>query len=690
MWTLEIPSLVHKNQQKGSALIVVTLMLVLSMVAGLTFMNRSVNLLEMTGLQSDSRAVEKLILSAQEIAEDRLDRVADGMMLSGKLQYVGGPTLETFNNISATYVDNPNEFLADLIATQALSPTGAPISGHEFGTSNASNPFSTAFPITWTDPDLSDGEYYEVKYTFTPTDMFTQVSPQVLRFEYEYRVQTRAYGQKRFQSSSAEDTGIISVLVQGAPFSQYSLFMNSMLNQNGSTLVFAGGNTSAQIQEVYGGPVHVNQKANFYGHPVFLDRFTSGTAETTWTNYNVANYSCCAQFLGGKQGGVPTISMPTQIFNVQRLAAGDTSLNAATNNNTVTDAELRNYFANHATGSLAAGATPPPDEIYIPTDGSGTPKPKGGIFVQGDAKITLNVAQGMSDFPASQWPQIAASDQTCKFQKIAIQHLSSGINSRDIYVADEPCNKTYIFDATAGGSPVILDGRINGNLHVNGKIDALGGESRTRPAIAQDFSYTISAKKDVRIINDIQYEDAKYVSVASDGTLGSTYVADPRGELGSSGILPTAERLTAKIDPDSQTVLGIISTHRNIYLHINAPSNINLHAALFAGNSAAYDAGTGLGCGTASASKQGCGFGYEGWNSETGKGNIKFFGSLSEFKDQTTGVLSSPPKGYGSLFFYDARLKQTITPPAFPITDTPQVYARVLPYKTWRIAKNGN
>jgi hypothetical protein len=383
--------------------------------------------------------------------------------------------------------------------------------------------------------------------------------------------------------------------------------------------------------------------------------------------------------------------MPTQLFNTMRLAAGDTSTTAATNNNTVSNAELNGFLAVHATGTVSAGSTPPADGVYVPIDNASSKNPTGGIYVQGDARIQMNVVQGSSDFNATQWAQMGASHQTCKFQKLSISSLTSGVHSRDIYIADDPCDVTYVYDATdTSQTPAVLNGRINGNIYVSGKIDELGGASRTRPAVATDFGLTITAKKDVRIINDLQYEDSTYVTVAADGTEGTSTVATPTGAYGGSGIAPTAQDLAPKIPADSQTVLGIISTDRNVYLHMNAPANINLHAAIFAGNSAAYSSSTGLGCGAAGANTQGCGFGYEGWNTNTGMGAIKFLGSLSEYKDQTTGVLSSPPKGYASRYFYDVRLRSSITPPAFPVTTTPQAYGSVRPFRTWRISQSGS
>ncbi len=671
-----------RSSSRGSAIVTVVLIVGLLMVASLAFLKRSSNFLSMGKLHKEAISVELQLNDAQVRAKNKLKRAVDGIILSGKLRFVNGPTYETFNNISNQYASNSLSFLQGLVKQQAYSGSGTLNSAHEFSN------FDTAFPTSWTDLDTNDGQYFEVKYTFTPISMYSQNSPALLRFDYEYRIQARAYGQESFQKLESDDAGEISVELSGASFSQWTVFMNSMRNQNGSLLVFAGGNTSAQIQEVYAGPVHVNSTPYFYGHPVFTDVFTSTAATSSWVNYNVSGYSCCADFQGGSQGSVASISMPTQIFNTLRLAAGDTSNNAATNNTTVTNAELRGFLATHATGTVSSGSTALPGGIYIPVDNSTSLNPTGGIYVEGDAKVKMNVVQGSTDFNSTQWSQMQTAHKSCKFQKISVTSMTSGVAARDVYIADDPCDVTYVYNATTpASSPVVLNGRINGNLHVNGKIDELGGESRTRPAIATDFGFTVSAQKDVRIINDLQYEDVSYVTQAADGTQGSTTVADAYGSVGGSGISPTAQDIAPKISSDSHTILGIVSVSRNVMIHTSAPANINIQGAIFAGNSAAYNSSTGLGCGSSGANTQGCGFGYEAYSTATGMGAIKFLGSLAEYKDQTTGVLASPPRGYASRFYYDTRFRQKLMPPAFPISDSPNATAVIRPYKTFRISK---
>src|SRR5690606_5106149 len=98
--------------------------------------------------------------------------------------------------------------------------------------------------------------------------------------------------------------------------------------------------------------------------------------------------------------------------------------------------------------------------------------------------------------------------------------------------------------------------------------------------------------------------------------------------------MPTDKNVSPTISSESMTVLGVTSTHGNVMIHVNAPNNLNIHAAIYAGNDDAYDSATETGCGS---THPGCGFGYEGADTLTGKGSLKLLGSVSEFRPQTIG-----------------------------------------------------
>ncbi len=673
----------NKNNlsETGNAILIVVIFLMVAMVGGVAFLKKTGLSLGITGFHTDAVDARYQMEAAYEIEQAKLNRGIDNIVFDGRLALLtNNSSIESFDGISDTYTTNKTaalQFLKDIVKSEAMSLGGSLNESHEFAD------FDSAFPTTWTDPDPTDNQYYEIKYSFYPLIPTVQSNPNEITFEYEYQLSVRAYGQHKFSTSTAEDAGVISVLITGAPFSTWAVFRDRTQNQNGSNLNFIGGNTSAQLKDVFNGKVHTNQRPYFYGHPVFNSKFTSAAAENTWVQSSSSSYSCCATFNEGKQGSVESISLPTVIFNTARLAAGDPSNNAGTNNTAMTGTELVGYLTEYAGGTIPDGTTNLADGIYVPITNQASKYAKGGVYVKGDARVTMDVVQGSGDFSGSQWSKIQGGHQSCKFQKVSIDSLASGANTytRDIYIGDDPCEVTYVFNAEdAASDPVLVDGRINGNVHVEGAIDRLGGASRTRPSVATDFSMTISAVKDVRIHNDLQYEDAEYVAINSDGSQGSETVADPKGITGD----PTQAELAAVMDDHSLTVLGIVSTQRNVVVHTDAPSHINLHGAIFAGNSAAYNAGTGLGCGS---TNPGCGFGYEGWNTVTGKGTLKLFGSVSEYRNQTLGVSYSNPTGYSKRYTYDSRMTSSITPPGFPISTQVFAQTEVKPFKIWRISR---
>src|SRR5207253_7483132 len=116
----------------------------------------------------------------------------------------------------------------------------------------------------------------------------------------------------------------------------------------------------------------------------------------------------------------------------------------------------------------------------------------------------------------------------------------------------------------------------------------------------------------------------------------------------------TSQFVAPVVSSTSQTVLGIISTQKSVYVHVDAPSNLNLHASIYAGNSATYDIASDSGCGI--GSNGGCGFGVQGWNTKLGAGALKLFGGIAEYQSQTTGSIALGGTGYRRQYTYDTRL----------------------------------
>jgi hypothetical protein len=675
-----------QKTKRGSAIVLSFGLIVLMLGISIAFLKRAQIGSVLHTVFLDSKQSELQLNSAIESGRAKLRRGIESFKLEGKLPFFpSGPTSESFTHLSNTYATNASTammFLKHAIEQQAMNDNGSKSSTHEFYN------FDTAFPTEWTDPDETDDEYFQYKFTITARTPTTQTSPfNQAEFEYFYHFEARGYGKMTYSQSAAQESGYFSLVLSTAPFSHYALFRSQNSNASGMILVFAGGDSAAEIQDVYEGPVHSNSRPFFYGHPNFLDTFSSIVSKDEWWQGTGSGYSGEANFEGAKQGLVAEIELPTQMGNAIRLAAGDPSSSAATTTSSPTASDLASWMSQHALGSLSGNSLP--QGVYIPIDNQGSKLPTGGIYVEGDARIQMNVVQGASDFNTEYWNNMTSSQKSCRFQKMEIEPMNVAVTPRDVFIGGAGCDQTLIFNPSSPSSaPIVLNGRPTGSVYLNGNLDEIGGESRTRPAIMTDFQFNIVAKGDIRIRNDIQYEDAQYVQLNPDGSKADVIVARPTGAYAGSGIEPTTANLAAVIDPESTTVLGLVSTHRSIYVHQDAPSNINIHAAIYAGNSNAFDSSTGLGCGSAEATKKGCGFGYELWDTSSNMGTIKLFGSLTEYRGQTLGRTTSPATGYSRRFTYDNRFLEDLVPLGFPISNRLQSFPTFEVFRTLRLGEN--
>lgn len=677
-----------RQNTRGSSLLLVVMLIATVLVLTIGFLKRSSIISQLVTMSFDRMDANYQMEAALETSKHSFDQAIDSIELTGKLGYFNtttpGWSSEDFTSISQAYGQNTAgglRFLKDLVVSEALRADNTLDPNHPYRN------FDQAFPTTWFAPSISNAPGTQARYSFrslTPSIRINATNQifNTINFDYEYRIEARALGRKEASEIRAEESGLLTIRLAGAPFSEWAVFRDQTASQTGADLYFAGG----QIEEVFNGKVHTNSRPNFLGHPRFKGLFTSSRPESDWNYRTDSGYGGSPYFDGGKNV-VASVAMPSVIFNTARLAAGDTNPNAAINTDEPSTAELVGFLRNHALGQISGNPTSVSAGVYIPTDSSPSHFPTGGIYVQGDARIAMDVVRDQAAFSNPyQYQHLNPSDQHCKFQKIQIDSLTSGVPTRDIYIGEGACNVTYIFNADdSASSPTVLPSRLNGNLHVNGSIDQLGGASRTRPAVAQDFGLTISATKDVRIYNDLQYEDAEYLQLDNQNQPTGEPVATPSGELNHSGYNPTSPNMAARISEDSKTLLGIISIKRNVIIHNDAPANLNLHASVYAGNASAYDSSTGYGCGTTSA---GCGFGYEGYENVTGKGNLKLLGSVSEYRSQTVGRALREPTGYARRYFYDTRLLQKLSPPGFPVSSRVQVYILKRPFKSFRMAQS--
>lgn len=372
----------------------------------------------------------------------------------------------------------------------------------------------------------------------------------------------------------------------------------------------------------YDGPVQINKNWRFAGSPNF--KMGAKTAAKTvemwncntskWQGVSTQSNGCTTPNWNGfgMQYQVPAIELPTNSFSQARAALGKD----ATNTSPLSNSDRCSYLNVSCSGNNA-----PPQGVYLPDSG--------GIYVQGDASVTLSVLNGKQVYTIKQGLSVT------------------------VLTVTYPNGPTIMLKPD--GITLTLAGRVpNGQLYVEGMVTSLSGPPRTGtlpnplpgnsavpaqipPAIASDTKLNIAAASDILVQGDL------------------TYQTNPIG------------------NPGAQNVLGLIAGSGDIRVGTAAPKDIYIHAALLAGN----------------ASK---GFKVDNYNSGAPRGSIHTLGSLAESVDPPRGVGSidkngnvSIVNGYGDDFHFDPRFTNgTMAPPFFPGTTAFSVQTALPTQRNWQ------
>jgi hypothetical protein len=394
-----------------------------------------------------------------------------------------------------------------------------------------------------------------------------------------------------------------------------------------------------------------------------------------------------------------------QLGNIIRSSVGDQAPNALQDpdesgiDNMYLRQELQYYQAPGGSSVLTPGSADLPDDIYIPVTGSSAIK--GGAYVSGNIDhLGFDVlSSGDTGANVTHFNEMAGFLSGCdKFQKITIEQATK---KKEIYSTAKECSesKTFVFDL-GSSTPSVLEGRFEGNIYSSGGNERMGAEtvattpdSATRPAIAKDYKITVGSNLTTKISNHLEYEDSVYVSTNSEGdpeydphyfnyhgvVKASDVVSNPYNEeLNAQGKRKTSGDVQALMPRDSRTMLGIVSA-ANVMLKYepiagspvdgqnNAPTNLNLHASVFAASTRNVGAGP---CSrpVIAPNNVDCGFGYEAIDLEVmgsppgsnipHRGNLKVLGTIIENRHQGTFWRNpgNPDGGYRMRLTYDRRL----------------------------------
>ncbi|MFB3819224.1 MAG: DUF4900 domain-containing protein [Candidatus Methylomirabilales bacterium] len=315
-------------------------------------------------------------------------------------------------------------------------------------------------------------------------------SGSTLGFVFQYRYDITGTGTQGSLTRQVNLRGPFSIQVMATSFAQYALFTNAQTNAAGSTVWFTDRTS-------FTGPVHTNGQFNFSENPGprFAGRVTSVSPTARFNNNGSPvernsghNGTVDVPIFGsGFQRGVESIPMPLQSESgAQRSAA----------------------LPGVDTSGLNSG-------VHLGADGTNTMT--GGIYVKGNASITLGTSGGST----------------------AIYHITQAGTTCTV-AANFSTNQTT--KQCGAGLTATYAGVPNGMIFVDGAIDGLSG------TVQRDTQATIAATGNVSVTGNVTYEQH------------------------TSGATPSAEGRT--------NLLGLMSWQGNVQIAPSAPNDVKVHATV--------------------------------------------------------------------------------------------------------------
>lgn len=275
----------------------------------------------------------------------------------------------------------------------------------------------------------------------------------------------------------------------------------------------------------------VNNKAGF--------QFSNGTCNQV---ADQKNGSITPTFQAGFNRGANSIPLPSNDYN-QRRAVLDGQGDLATNpTNSEMNSVLRNISkTKYPTGGASSG-------VYLPysVDSSGNATfTGGGIYVQGDAKVTLS-ASGSS---AQIYTIVQGTTTT-------VVTVNNATNTTTMQSGSTTLNITGVpqqFD-TSSGAP-IQDATM---LYVNGNITSLSGTGEGSSAIQDGTLLTITAANNITVTGDIRYKSPP-IAMPGDTIISANDKGQALGIFTATGDIQLANTQSSR-DLEIDGALATLST----------------------------------------------------------------------------------------------------------------------------------
>lgn len=545
------------NNEKGVALVITLLVMVVLVVFGGMFLLRTIN-------EWNTANRERRMAHAFYIAEGAGDA---GLFKLDEL--INTHMLNTINATNPQLVSNKaSQYVAagDGLGFLILAVKDGGIS--QFTLNGTQAEYSE--PLT----NFGNGNY-EFDIVVEEKADPVEITTDLWDFPFYYTIQ--ATGNESGISRKVQLSGDFTVRVQRDNFAKFALFTDHHGLPSGTPVWFTD-------KTDFAGPIHTNERYSFAFDPsgIFEGEVTQHLTKARFYNNGWT-------FLDDADSN-PGIDVP--IFNHSYTRGVEEIVLASS--------VQKQDLYDQARGDDST----PGNGIFVANDGSDL---EGGIFVQGNASITMGVD---------------GSDN-------ATYTITEGTTTKIITV-NITNNQTSVETVGVGtdtynGLPDGVDD-LGTIIYVDGNVSSLSG------TVQRDTEVTVSAETDIVISNNIFYSD--YTPAV--------------GSPGDAGYVPPHAN-------GATNLMGMVAWGGDIRIGTTAPDDVQIHSIIMARNGVfQVDNYTDQGVGP------------RGTATLLGGAITQFYGAFGLFNGSTQQQLS----GFGRNFIYDDRTLQGKSPPYFPSMKT--------------------
>jgi len=447
-------------------------------------------------------------------------------------------------------------------------------------------------------PSDFDGthEYTELNTGKYTVNLYLDIIPDSLVANYV--IETEGW---IIRDDNSRATRKIKTAVKVANFAEYAYFSDDERFPNNSNIPGSSGYVGAKIwftgNDTIGGKLHSNSQLHMVNVPTFLGKVTS-TEDTIdfWGDAYAADGSDFPGFIDEYELGVDEIPLPLY--------------------RNISDLDDQNSLQRIAGGSWSkADILAKSDGVYVPHAAGAGSGVTGGIYIQGDANIELDVDSSAGTVgPNSQITIDQGVDTTIitSVMEPIVLPAGSTLNGAAAGGTTVPANTTLVEEA--GNTYTSYGGINNGLLFIDGSINSLHGDNHRG-------KMTIASNESINVTDNIYYYDRDESQSIFDDDI-----------------------------PAIDDSLGLIAA-ADFVIDSGAPHNVEVDGIIMALNTSFF---------------------YEGWKSYL-KGTLSLLGGLIQKARGPVGTHSSGTKitGYSKNYNYDIRMANPAggyLPPYFPTT----------------------